>query len=106
MPAVIDDSEMVSKPEVVANRTITLFCPASGTPVPQIQWYRDAEQIVKNTSDVFLMDNGWRLRIESADEGHTGRYSCRAKNVAGESEKYFDLLVLGESNTRLEYINN
>lgn len=95
MPASIDDSEDIAAPEVVVNRTITLFCPASGIPIPELSWFRDTIPIVENSSDTILLDRNWRLRISPANVEHAGRYSCRAKNVAGHAEKFFDLSVIG-----------
>ena len=48
-----------------------------------------------SASDVYTVDNGYRLRIERAQISHTARYTCRAENIAGQAEKYFDLSVLG-----------
>ena len=104
VPPKIDGSSEVSKPEVVVNNTITLHCPASGIPIPKITWYKDDTQIRRNTSHLHLVDNGWKLRVRHARVADTGRYSCRAKNIAGETEKYYDLNVLGESRSMCFYM--
>ena len=83
--------------EVVVNKTITLLCEASGIPEPVITWYRDdAELNVKAYKRFSIKEKGWKLEIRSAKVDDTARYSCKAKNIAGEAEKYFDLLVLGK----------
>lgn len=97
VPPKIDSSNIVSTPEVVINNTIILHCPASGNPIPEISWYRDEDAITTNTSRMSLLDDSWRLKISSAQTSDTARYKCRAENIAGEAEKYFDLQVLGES---------
>ena len=56
---------------------------------------QDAVEIVRNTDRVFLLDQNWKLQIRRADISDTARYSCKATNVAGVAEKYFDLNVLG-----------
>jgi len=100
VPAKIESSEIISTPEVVLNQTVTLFCPASGVPDPEVTWYledRDDEPIlITNSSDTFVFDNGYRLRIERAQVSHTARYTCRAQNIAGLAEKRYDLNVLGK----------
>ena len=57
--------------------------------------YRDGSVLDKNTSRILLLDQQWRLQIKQAEITDTARYSCKATNVAGEAEKYFDLNVLG-----------
>ncbi len=96
VPAKIDGSSDVSTPEVIVNRTITLHCPASGIPVPRISWYHDDVLIRHNTSHLHIIDKGWKLRLRHARVKDMARYSCKAKNIAGEAEKYFDLHVLGK----------
>ena len=95
VPAEIDGSDTVSKPEVIINKTITLHCPASGVPQPAVAWFKDGHKVTENTTRRFILDDGWRLQIVDAEIADSTRYSCHAKNVAGESEKYYDLNVLG-----------
>jgi len=79
------------------NENITLFCPATGVPPPKITWYRNGRVLDNATDDVIaLLDDGWRLYIAQAEVSHASRYSCRAENIAGVSEKHFDLNVLGK----------
>lgn len=90
VPAKVDDAEIIVEPDVIVNRTITLFCPASGVPIPTITWTRDGEIFSENSSDSFLVDNGWRLKITPAKRVHSGKYSCKAENIACLSEEYFE----------------
>ena len=99
-PASIETSDVISKPEVIVNQTITLFCPAAGVPAPEVTWFRDRQALDNQTDDgIVVLDDGWRLHIPSAGVSHASRYSCRAENVAGISEKHFDLNVLGKAQT-------
>jgi len=89
---------VISKPEVIVNETITLFCPAEGVPPPEVTWFRDRQPLDNQTDDgIVVLDDGdgWRLHIAYAGISHASRYSCRAENLAGISEKHFDLSVLG-----------
>jgi len=101
-PASIETSSVISKPEVVVNETITLFCPAAGVPSPEVTWFRDQQPLDNQTDDgIVVLDDGWRLHIAHARTSHASRYFCRAENVAGISEKHFDLSVLGELNSSI-----
>ena len=97
---------MISMPDVIYNESITLHCPASGLPVPEVRWLRNNVPVIANTTDVFILDNGWRLRIQNAQEYHTGRYTCTAHNIAGSAEKHFDLTVLCTFRTLSLHIHN
>jgi hemicentin len=94
IPARIDSSDTISNPEVIVNQTIILHCPASGVPEPDVEWFRDDEPVDEDIHDIKILDRGWRLKIKNAEMSHTGRYTCVAKNIAGESEKIYDLNVL------------
>jgi len=97
-PASIETSDVISTPEVIVNETITLFCPAAGVPPPEVTWFRDQQPFDNQTDDgIVVLDDGWRLYIPHAGVSHASRYSCRAENIAGISEKHFDLNVLGKS---------
>ena len=107
MPASVETSGVISKPEVIVNKTITLFCPAAGVPRPEVTWFRDGQVIDNQTDDaVVVLDDGWRLHIPNAGISHASRYSCRAENIAGISEKHFDLDVLGNDSHELQYDDN
>ena len=100
MPASVETSDVISKPEVIVNETITLFCPAAGVPPPEVTWFRDGQALDNQTDDgIVVLDDGWRLQIPHAGISHASRYSCRAENIAGISEKHFDLSVLGNVTT-------
>jgi hemicentin len=94
IPAKIETSDVISNPEVILNETITLFCPASGVPTPEVTWYWDDLPIVANSSSLYVLDGGWRLQIVKAQEEHTSRYTCYAHNIAGEAENTLTLMSL------------
>ena len=85
-------------PQVVRDGTVKLLCPADAIPPPQITWYKNGKEL---THDMFgerivVLDGGRELIIYSADIKDTARYTCIASNLAGETEKNFDLDVQGE----------
>ena len=55
---------------------------------------------------MFLLDENWKLQIRRADISDTARYFCKATNIAGTAEKYFDLNVLGKLNQGAPWLNS
>ncbi|XP_064650190.1 hemicentin-1-like isoform X2 [Lineus longissimus] len=94
VPPNIRDSTGVKRPSVISNDSIELDCTVFGVPLPEVKWYRDSLPL--NTSDprIEILENGYKLKVSFAKVRDSARYSCRAVNVAGQSEKYFDLNIL------------
>ena len=86
VPSHIEGSEDISLPEVVVNKTIELICPVTGNPKPEIQWYRNNE-LVLTSSRVQILEDGEKLVLKLIGVNDGARYSCRATNEAGTSEK-------------------
>lgn len=53
------------------------------------------QQVVASNS-IQILDMGKTLRLLKALTADAGSYSCKAINIAGSTEKYFFLDVLGE----------
>ncbi|XP_069093155.1 hemicentin-2 isoform X1 [Pleurodeles waltl] len=77
---------------VMENRPVSLQCLASGTPPPDVSWYRGFQQL-SATEGIKLTDHGRILRIESAHSSDAGDYRCLATNVAGRTELWYNLQV-------------
>lgn len=54
------------------------------------------------SSTIQIVNNGKILKLFKATPKDAGRYSCRAINVAGSSQKYFNIDVLGKENIFLK----
>ena len=82
---------------VIQNDTIILSCPAESIPPPQITWYKNGDELVEDDLDdrITILNDGRELEISVADVDDTARYTCVARNLAGELEKNFDLDVDG-----------
>ena len=50
----------------------------------------------ENSTKHGLENEGWTLLIRDTTPDDARRYSCRAKNIAGEAEKRFNVQILGE----------
>ena len=95
-------------PEVVRNKTIKMACVVTAIPPPQITWYKDGQEIrasALTTGRMEILDDGRELMIRHADVDDTARYTCIARNLAGETEKNIDLTVQGQFH-QLELKNN
>lgn len=57
------------------------------------------------SSTVQIVNNGKILKLFRATPEDAGRYSCKAVNVAGTSQKDFNIDVLGKENILLKTSN-
>ena len=75
---------------VPLGKSITLVCPASGTPKPTVEWYKN-HQFIESTmfNEQFFLQN-----IQKNDEGI---YRCVATNVAGSTSRIFNISIQSKS---------
>lgn len=73
-------------------------CEVNSYPTPLISWYKNDEELTEaDFGDRLRMHReGRELEIVEAEEGDAGRYTCIARNLAGEAEKITDVEVIGE----------
>ncbi|MXQ87588.1 hypothetical protein E5288_WYG017782 [Bos mutus] len=93
VPPVIKDKEQVTNVSVLVNQPTSLFCEVEGTPSPIIMWYKDDVQVTESSS-IQIVNNGKILKLFRTSPEDAGRYSCKAINVAGTSQKHFNIDVL------------
>ncbi|XP_015146078.2 hemicentin-1 isoform X21 [Gallus gallus] len=94
VPPEIRDQERVTNTSVVVNHPISLFCEVFGNPFPVISWYKEDIQVVESNTLHQILHNGKILKLLKATVDDAGQYSCKAINVAGSSEKLFNLYIL------------
>uniref|UniRef100_A0A8B9H3J1 Hemicentin 1 n=1 Tax=Astyanax mexicanus TaxID=7994 RepID=A0A8B9H3J1_ASTMX len=82
VPPDVRDKGLPANVSVVMNQPTSLLCDVTGTPPPVITWYKDGVPVC----------NCNRLFAHSAICSH---YSCKAINIAGNTDKdfYLDVLV-------------
>ncbi|CAI5454959.1 unnamed protein product [Caenorhabditis angaria] len=81
---------------VVENSMITLSCPATGKPEPDIKWYKDGEELTIDNIDGIVPSgelNGNELKIMRVKDKDSGKYSCEAINAAGSTDQEIGLNV-------------
>ncbi|XP_044123231.1 hemicentin-1 isoform X1 [Neovison vison] len=93
VPPVIKDKEQITNVSVLVNQLTNLFCEVEGTPSPIIMWFKDEVQVTES-STIQIVNNGKILKLFRVAPEDAGSYSCKAVNVAGTSQKYFNIEVL------------
>lgn len=84
---------------VIENQSVTLSCPATGKPEPDISWFKDGQAVHVNNIETLIPSgelNGNELKILRIKESDSGRYTCEADNVAGSAEQDINLNVISK----------
>ncbi|XP_062864286.1 protein tyrosine phosphatase receptor type Db isoform X2 [Trichomycterus rosablanca] len=68
---------------VERSRTATMLCAASGTPDPEITWFKDFLPIDTRTNRRIKQLRSGALQIDSSEEVDQGKYECVATNSDG-----------------------
>lgn len=84
-------------PKVKVGQEITLGCPASGTPEPEILWLKNGQPIdFSLASGLREQSGGEELHIHNAVVDYGGTYTCVASNSAGDDQVNIELEVWGQ----------
>jgi hypothetical protein len=70
-----------------------MHCDASGSPTPEIHWFRRGSRIGADTLGVRVEGN--KLILSNVQNAEHGAYMCRAVNPAGVDEEVLKLTVIG-----------
>ncbi|ETN79238.1 immunoglobulin I-set domain protein [Necator americanus] len=92
-PPRIEKDGIPSDIEEVAERTVTLSCPVHGKPTPAVTWLK-AGRPLSQQQNVKTSANGQKLYFLSLSKEDAGRYTCVAKNPAGEDKRDFNVKLL------------
>ena len=65
---------------------VNISCTASGTPEPDVQWFRNGMIVSSGKKTAFLM-------FSTVTRAEDGQYTCRANNSAGNDENHVTLVV-------------
>ncbi|XP_070688049.1 hemicentin-1 [Pempheris klunzingeri] len=77
---------------VMLGRPVELHCQSDAIPPPTLSWRKDGRPLFRKPGLTVSAD-GSVLKVVSAQVQDSGRYSCEATNVAGKTEKNYNLNV-------------
>lgn len=84
------------------NKPVTLSCPVSGIPPPQVKWFKDGHPLnFRSNPNMILSADSRHLKIFRTDVTDAGTYTCEASNNVGKIEKDFTLTVHGKFSIKL-----
>ncbi|XP_075228866.1 zormin isoform X2 [Lycorma delicatula] len=80
----------------VVGERVTMEIEVTGTPDPEVTWYKDGQIIPKSSSMYSIRQHGnsHSLLIEKATLSHSGQYSAKAVNSGGEARCIADFIVM------------
>ncbi|KAK0404397.1 hypothetical protein QR680_017438 [Steinernema hermaphroditum] len=76
-------------------KRLTMSCPAFGVPTPSVTWLK-AGRPLDNENDIYFSANGQKLHFIRLSREDASKYTCIAKNAAGEDKRDFVLRLLEE----------
>lgn len=82
------------------DNSVRLRCMVSAHPEPQITWYKNGEELRTEYGDsgkYQMSPDGRELLITDKNVEDTARYTCLARNLAGEAQRDFDVEVHGKT---------
>ncbi|XP_059849711.1 hemicentin-1-like [Hypanus sabinus] len=88
-PSILGEEQNVS---VTLNGSVNLECQSRAFPPPTLTWTKDGRPLPRHAGLVFN-ENGSLVEIKRAQVQDAGRYTCRASNDAGNTEKSYYLNV-------------
>lgn len=71
-----------------------MSCPAFGRPAPTVTWLKAGRPLAPSDK-IYYSANGQKLHLTSVENEDLDRYTCVARNPAGEDKRDFSLEVLG-----------
>ncbi|XP_047443825.1 hemicentin-1 isoform X2 [Mugil cephalus] len=77
---------------VMLGRPVELQCQSDAIPPPTLSWRKDGRPLFRKPGLTVSAD-GSLLKVDSAQVQDSGRYTCEATNVAGKTEKNYNLNV-------------
>jgi len=88
---VVEEEPKITRP-VIANESynegspVDISCEATGTPVPNVMWIHDGQMKSFGSKTA-------HLKFSTISKIDAGKYTCRANNSAGRTEKQVNLVI-------------
>jgi hemicentin len=99
-PPRIEREGIPGEVDAIIDRQATISCPAYGRPNPTVTWLKSGRPLDDSTENVYLTANGQKLHFLRLGRDHVDRYTCIARNAAGEDKRDFALRLLGKHEFR------
>ncbi|XP_034552307.1 neural cell adhesion molecule L1-like protein isoform X2 [Notolabrus celidotus] len=90
MPGLLLPSGVQTEKVLLKGQSLRLECIPEGNPTPMITWIKLGEDMPPRAQ---YNNFGKQLTISAVEEKDAGKYVCSAKNSAGETVHYFDVIV-------------
>ncbi|OWK06728.1 NRCAM, partial [Cervus elaphus hippelaphus] len=86
--------------QVIANRPALLDCAFFGSPLPTIEWFKDAKGSALR-EDIYVLHENGTLEIPVAQKDSTGTYTCVARNKLGmaKNDVHLEIKVVQRGST-------
>ncbi|XP_047376657.1 hemicentin-1 isoform X4 [Sciurus carolinensis] len=88
-PNIMGEEQNIS---VLISQDLELLCQSDAVPPPTLTWLKDGRPLLKKPG-LSISENGSVLKIEDTQVQDTGRYTCEATNVAGKTEKNYNVNI-------------
>uniref|UniRef100_A0A8C4UE85 Hemicentin-1 n=1 Tax=Falco tinnunculus TaxID=100819 RepID=A0A8C4UE85_FALTI len=88
-PNIMGEEQNVS---VLISQAVELLCQSNAIPPPVLTWLKDGRPLLKKPG-LSISEDGSVLKIEGAQVQDTGRYTCEATNIAGKTEKNYNVNI-------------
>ncbi|XP_013377196.1 PREDICTED: hemicentin-1 isoform X3 [Chinchilla lanigera] len=88
-PNIMGEEQNIS---VLISQSVELLCQSDAVPSPTLTWLKDGRPLLKKPG-LSVSENGSVLKIEDTQVQDTGRYTCEATNIAGKTEKNYNVNV-------------
>ncbi|XP_072145451.1 hemicentin-2-like [Dermacentor andersoni] len=93
-PPSIDTSSQDRHQTAWLHQPVTLACPASGSPAPELSWFHDGVPLLESDPKLLFFQGGRLLTLRPALPSSAGIYTCEAVNVVGRASLDYILEVL------------
>lgn len=91
-PTISNSGSHPTEITVTRGKGISLECEVQGIPQPKVTWMKDGRPLTKGRG-MEILDEGRILQLKNIHVSDTGRYVCVAVNVAGMTDRKYDLSV-------------